>query len=384
VVKILITPFCFFVVLFYANVIIAQDKQEIIANVVVLPFKIYSSEKDIKPKQNKVITLLSEVISENGNIWVVPEDQVKKLISSLKFSELDQKSSETISLYLRTNFVIFGSLTSLGKSLSLDARIFNNFGDKKIVKAYVEGKNFNPLIRKMGEKLRGIIIDSGKAIPVAERPDQSKQEIISRIFPKKLPPIYEKELPEEKPTIILKKEEKVEIKKEREIKEETITEIPEKIKKVEKKEVAVKREGIVTPGFFSLDKSIHISSESFEADDVKKMALFRGNVKAIQKDMSVYSKEMIVYYDVKGDIKEIVAIGNVRIKQKDRIVSSNKAIFANKERKVTLIGNPRIWYGEDMISGEKIIVFLDQDKIIIEGSKKNRVKAIITPKGTKK
>ena len=88
-------------------------------------------------------------------------------------------------------------------------------------------------------------------------------------------------------------------------------------------------------------------------------------------------------YDAEGGIKKIVAIGNVRIKQKDRIVLSDKAIFANKEKKVILTGNPRIWQGEDMISGEKIIVFLDQDRIIIEGNKKNRVKAIITPKAKK-
>ncbi|MDY6863693.1 MAG: lipopolysaccharide transport periplasmic protein LptA [Thermodesulfobacteriota bacterium] len=385
VVKKVLTPFCFLVVLFYTDVANTREEEKIVANVAIIPFKAYSSEEDAELKKKKVIILLSEVISENKNILVLPDNQVKKLISSLKFYDFDRKNIETISSYLKANFVIYGSFTSLGKNLSLDVRIFNNFGRKKIVKAYEEGKDFNLLVQKIGKKLREIIINNAGAIPIAKRPDQEKQEIISRIFPEELPPVtQEKGIPEERKelTEILRDVEKKELIEEDIREEKGIPKKPEQIKK--KEPLKAKRGRIVTPGFFSLDKPIDISSESMEADNIKNVAVFRGNVSARQKDMSAYSKEMIVYYDVKGGIKKIVAIGNVRIKQKNRIVSSERAVFANKERQVILTGNPRIWEGEDMISGEKIIVFLDQDKIIVEGSKKNRVKAVVTPRGAKR
>jgi lipopolysaccharide export system protein LptA len=45
-----------------------------------------------------------------------------------------------------------------------------------------------------------------------------------------------------------------------------------------------------------------------------------------------------------------------------------------------LNGNPRVWQGDNVINGEKITVFIKEERSIVEGSPANRVSATIVPK----
>ena len=48
------------------------------------------------------------------------------------------------------------------------------------------------------------------------------------------------------------------------------------------------------------------------------------------------------------------------------------------EQKIILTGKPKVWQGNNMVSGEKIEIFLEQDRIVVEG-KKDRVNVVIYP-----
>ena len=89
---------------------------------------------------------------------------------------------------------------------------------------------------------------------------------------------------------------------------------------------------------------------------------------ARQKDMTITSNELTATYTDDGkELREVVATGNVRITQQDKIAVADSALFLNTERKIVLTGSPKVWQGKDIVSGEKIIYFLDEDRTTVEG-----------------
>jgi lipopolysaccharide export system protein LptA len=84
--------------------------------------------------------------------------------------------------------------------------------------------------------------------------------------------------------------------------------------------------------------------------------------------------------DGKG-IETVVAEGNVKIQQGVRVATGRKAVFYNLDRKVVLTGVPKVWEGENMVSGEEIIFNIDQNRVEVKGGGQERGKVKIYPRG---
>lgn len=126
---------------------------------------------------------------------------------------------------------------------------------------------------------------------------------------------------------------------------------------------------------------INITSDSMEAETKANKVTFKGNVVARQKDMTITSDNLTATYSEDGkELKEVLATGNVRITQQDKIATADNALFLDIERKIILTGSPKVWQGKDIISGNKIIYFLDEDRTSVEGDSKDRVRMLIHPK----
>jgi lipopolysaccharide export system protein LptA len=103
-------------------------------------------------------------------------------------------------------------------------------------------------------------------------------------------------------------------------------------------------------------------------------------VVAKQEDMTLYADMLVVYYDNETKrLKEIVATGNVKIVQLDRRASCKKAIFYQDENKIVLEGDSVIRQGDNVIRGERVIYFIDEERSYVEGGKGGRVTTTITP-----
>jgi lipopolysaccharide export system protein LptA len=59
---------------------------------------------------------------------------------------------------------------------------------------------------------------------------------------------------------------------------------------------------------------------------------------------------------------------------------AQNAVFTNAEQKIVLTGQPKVWQGRDMVSGEKITILLEEDKSFVEGGPERRVEVILYPK----
>jgi len=134
-------------------------------------------------------------------------------------------------------------------------------------------------------------------------------------------------------------------------------------------------------GIFNVDNKrqpLVINSDHLEGDNKKKFVRFSGNVVVERGDITIRSDiTTIVYDEASNSVKEIIAEGNVRISQGDRVATGGKAVFISSEDKIILTGNPRVWEGNSIIKGGKIILFLAEDRGVVEADEHTRVNATI-------
>ncbi|HUI68615.1 MAG TPA: lipopolysaccharide transport periplasmic protein LptA [Nitrospirota bacterium] len=115
---------------------------------------------------------------------------------------------------------------------------------------------------------------------------------------------------------------------------------------------------------------IVITSRRMQADKLGDKVTFTGDVILKKEAMTLNSDSMIVFYDVatKG-IREIEASGNVVVRKEGRVAFSNRAVYDSREEKIVLTGDPRIVENENQLRGEKITLFMRDDRSIVEGGK---------------
>lgn len=139
---------------------------------------------------------------------------------------------------------------------------------------------------------------------------------------------------------------------------------------------------------------IRISSRDLEFLYEKKRIVYRGAVVAIQGDVTMKSDLLTVTYEdapptnnrtetgaenaapapaspgvaaSKQRLKEIVAEGNVDIISGNRRATGKKAIFNEAQRVVVLSGAARVQEMGNWVSGERVTVYLDEKRSVVEG-----------------
>jgi len=145
-----------------------------------------------------------------------------------------------------------------------------------------------------------------------------------------------------------------------------------------KGEKAVKSEGIA--GFTASRAPIDITSDTVEANQKTSTVTFKGNVVAKQEDTTLYANTLTVFYDEKTKkLKEIVATGNVKVVQLEKRATSQKATFDQDKNKVTFDGDAVVREGANVIRGERITFYVEEERSVVEPLKGGRVSTTITP-----
>jgi lipopolysaccharide export system protein LptA len=131
---------------------------------------------------------------------------------------------------------------------------------------------------------------------------------------------------------------------------------------------------------------VTVDSDKMERFGRESLVIFSGNVVARQNNSVQYADRMEVYLDEKGDrILRTVSTGNVRIITRDcRTGTAHRAEYHDLEQRVVLSGNARVWQEDNVVSGESIVIYLSQDRSVVQGGTQERVKAIFYPRDEKK
>jgi lipopolysaccharide export system protein LptA len=154
---------------------------------------------------------------------------------------------------------------------------------------------------------------------------------------------------------------------------------------------------------------LHIIASKLEADQNAGTVTFTGQVKATYGESILYSDQLRVFFQKKpepakgkapapeaagpkdaagqsplGDlggnkIDRIVATGQVKFVQEDRVATGQEATYYKDRDEVVLVGNPQLWQNENNLKGERIIFNLKDNKMRVESSPQKRVEAHLYP-----
>jgi lipopolysaccharide export system protein LptA len=156
---------------------------------------------------------------------------------------------------------------------------------------------------------------------------------------------------------------------------------------------------------------LHITAARLEADQKERIITFSGQVRAQYGDSTLYADQLRVYYqappasgapvpaaaapaskaveksplgDLGGEkIDRIVAQGQVRFVQEDKVATGQEAIYYKNREQIVLLGNPQLWRGENNLKGERIIFDLKDNRLEVESSPAKRVEANLYPATSK-
>jgi len=98
-------------------------------------------------------------------------------------------------------------------------------------------------------------------------------------------------------------------------------------------------------------------------------AEFSGNVAATRGALILRCDELQVQHQEGGEIQEAVASGNVRIESEQWSATGAKAVLDQTDGSLVLTGSPRLAEGANTLVGERIRVFLDDERVECERCK---------------
>lgn len=161
---------------------------------------------------------------------------------------------------------------------------------------------------------------------------------------------------------------------------------------------------------------INISADSLELDYKGSVLTYTGNVKVAQGDATLTSDRLTITYDrqaiqrppapasspapakestavkestpaatparLGGDadkIKEVIAEGHVRMQRGDRIAEGRRAVFDQATQTIVLSDGAVLHEGANRVAGDRIIVYLQEQRSVVESSSNTRVSAVFYP-----
>lgn len=159
------------------------------------------------------------------------------------------------------------------------------------------------------------------------------------------------------------------------------------------------------PTAFVLDttKPISLAADRAEVDNKLQVARFIGNVVALQDTAVLNADTVVIQYEREpaetpkpsidqpasvgvaaltsgsGGIKTLVASGSVKMIQNERRVFCEQVTFDQSKGTVTLTGNPRVYSGTDLLTGNRIVVHIADERVEVIGSGSSRVQVTVVP-----
>lgn len=143
---------------------------------------------------------------------------------------------------------------------------------------------------------------------------------------------------------------------------------------------------------------IQIKADTLEFDYKGSLITYRGNVQVAQGDVTLESDRLAISYDpaavrregqgAKGvgspsrgadRVKQIIAEGNVRIRQGERLAEGRRAVFDQTKQTIVLSDGAVLHDGPNQVAGERIVVYLQEQRSVVESGSSSRVTAVLYP-----
>jgi TolB-like protein len=138
--------FCFMCIVFVAPSLWAKEK----SSVAVLPFSVHSAE-NIDYVRRGIGNMLSSRISVSEKIEVISPDTLLIALKEMGGKELTLADINSLGKKLNADFVVWGSITKIGNSLSIDGKLVDISTNKAAVAFVTQIQNMDEVIPKIND-----------------------------------------------------------------------------------------------------------------------------------------------------------------------------------------------------------------------------------------
>ena len=140
------------------------------------------------------------------------------------------------------------------------------------------------------------------------------------------------------------------------------------------------------------DNPIEITADSLEVKRNENIAIFRGNVDALQGEMRLHADELTVHYRSAGSgdsginaISRIDAAGSVFITSSRETAQGEVGVYDVENNLITLTQNVVLTRGENVIQGNRLVLNLTTGQSRVDGGvgatrSEGRVQSLFVPK----
>jgi len=164
--KKVIKMFLLFTIVFLTcQTIYAKEKY----TVTVLPFSLHSSE-NIEYVRQGIGDMLISRISASDKIDVTGKDAVGEALKKAGGKELNMSEVYKIGRQLKSDYVIWGSITKIGNSISIDGKLIDIAGGKSDVGIFTQSQTLDDVIPKINDFSQRIVSHILGSAPQAAAP----------------------------------------------------------------------------------------------------------------------------------------------------------------------------------------------------------------------
>lgn len=132
---------------------------------------------------------------------------------------------------------------------------------------------------------------------------------------------------------------------------------------------------LASSGFGSGDEPIEITADQLEIVQPNQVAVFRGNVEAIQGNVRLKSNSMTVYYrsadqrkSNMGAVAKIEVIGNVLLATPQESAQGARGVYHVDSKQIQLIGNVVLRRGQNILKGDRLDYDLRTQKSLLSSA----------------
>lgn len=117
---------------------------------------------------------------------------------------------------------------------------------------------------------------------------------------------------------------------------------------------------------------VDVAADRIEVQDRADRAVFVGNVRVKQADMTLASARLTLAYATGANadvqIERIDATGGVTIQKGDQTAQGSTAIYDLPRRLITMVGGVTLTQGGNRVSGGRLVIDLDSGRAVVDGS----------------
>lgn len=126
---------------------------------------------------------------------------------------------------------------------------------------------------------------------------------------------------------------------------------------------------------------INITSDKMQVFESEGLVVFTGKVFGVKGDLKVWCDQLYVYYvtasEGKKEINKIIALGKVIIEKGKWKAYAGKAVYFRSQEKLVLEETPKVWHDKNLVEGDIITIYFNEEKSEVLAKDQGRVRAHI-------